>query len=197
MYKDLDPATWPEDMSPAEHSLIQKVFNPQEPECEVQGFREEEVDLKLSAKDTYNIMDADSSQIAVVEDVKAGKDLVVEGPPGTGKSQTIANTIAELLAQGKSVLFVSEKMAALQVVKSRLDNAGLGELCLEVHSHQTRKKAVLEELEKALKREAPPAISAERDLNELEKLKQELHRYAEFSGSLQGKSIQACTLFTV
>jgi superfamily I DNA and/or RNA helicase/very-short-patch-repair endonuclease len=187
MYKDMDPATWPEDMSPAEHPLIQKVFNPQEPDCEVQGFREEEVDLKLTAKDTYHIMDADSSQIAVVEDVKAGKDLVVEGPPGTGKSQTIANTIAELLAQGKSVLFVSEKMAALQVVKSRLDNAGLGELCLEVHSHQTRKKAVLEELEKALKREAPPAISAERDLNELEKLKQELNRYAEILREPAGK----------
>lgn len=187
MYKDLDPATWPEDMSPAEHPLIQKVFNPQEPECEVQGFREEEVDLKLTAKDTYHIMDADSSQIAVIEDVKAGKGLVVEGPPGTGKSQTIANTIAELLAQGKSVLFVSEKMAALQVVKSRLDNAGLGELCLEVHSHQTRKKAVLEELEKALNREAPPAISAERDLNELEKLKQELNGYAQTLREPAGK----------
>ncbi|KKH94251.1 hypothetical protein EO95_16190 [Methanosarcina sp. 1.H.T.1A.1] len=187
MYKDLDPATWPEDMSPAEHPLIQKVFNPEEPECEIQGFREEEVDLKLSAKDTYHIMDADSSQIAVVEDVKAGKDLVVEGPPGTGKSQTIANTIAELLAQGKSVLFVSEKMAALQVVKNRLDNAGLGELCLEVHSHQTRKKAVLEELEKALNRAAPPAISAERDINELEKLKQELNGYARTLGEPAGK----------
>lgn len=187
MYKDLDPATWPEDMPPAEHPLIQKVFNPKEPECEVQGFKEEEVDLKLSAKDTYHIMDADSSQIAVIEDVKAGKDLVVEGPPGTGKSQTIANTIAELLAQGKSVLFVSEKMAALQVVKSRLDNAGLGELCLEVHSHQTRKKAVLEELEKTLNREEPPAISAERDLNELEKLKQELDGYAETLREPAGK----------
>ena len=124
MYKDLDPATWPEDMSPAEHPLIQKIFNPQDSECEVSGFLEEEVDLKLSAKDTYLIMDADSSQIAVVEDIKAGKDLVVEGPPGTGKSQTIANTIAELIAHGKSVLFVSEKMAALQVVKGRLDTAG-------------------------------------------------------------------------
>ena len=178
MYKDLDPATWPEDMSPAEHPLIQKIFNPQDPEFEVTGFLEEEVDLKLSAKDTYHIMDADSSQIAVIEDVKAGKDLVVEGPPGTGKSQTIANTIAELMAQGKSVLFVSEKMAALQVVKSRLDAAGLGELCLEIHSNQTRKKAVLEELEKTLKRTAPVPISPDRDLNELEKLKKELNDYA-------------------
>ena len=178
MYKDLDPATWPEDMSPAEHPLVRKVFNPEDPECESSGFLEEEVDLKLSAKDTYHIMDADSSQIAVIEDVKAGKDLVVEGPPGTGKSQTIANTIAELMAQGKSVLFVSEKMAALQVVKSRLDAAGLGELCLEIHSNQTRKKAVLEELEKTLNRTAPAPISPDRDINELEKLKKELDEYA-------------------
>jgi superfamily I DNA and/or RNA helicase/very-short-patch-repair endonuclease len=187
MYKDLDPATWPEDMSPAEHPLIQKIFNPQDPECEFSGFQEEEVDLKLSAKDTYLIMDADSSQIAVIEDVKAGKDLVVEGPPGTGKSQTIANTIAELIAHGKSVLFVSEKMAALQVVKGRLDAAGLGELCLEIHSNQTRKKAVLEELEKTLNREAPATISPDRDINELENLKHELNEYALSLGEPAGK----------
>ncbi|AKJ38056.1 DUF3320 domain-containing protein [Methanosarcina barkeri] len=187
MYKDLDPATWPEDMSPADHPLIQEVFNPEDPESEVSGFLEEEVDLKLPAKDTYQIMDADSSQIAVIEDVKAGKNLVVEGPPGTGKSQTIANTIAELMAQGKSVLFVSEKMAALQVVKSRLDSAGLGELCLEIHSNQTRKKAVLEELEKTLNREAPASISPDRDINELEKLKHELNQYALSLGEPAGK----------
>lgn len=187
MYKDLDPATWPEDMSPANHPLIQKVFNPEDPKCEISGFLEEEVDLKLSVKDTYQIMDADSSQIAVIEDVKAGKDLVVEGPPGTGKSQTIANTIAELIAQGKSVLFVSEKMAALQVVKSRLDSAGLGELCLEIHSNQTRKKAVLEELEKTLNREAPAPVRPDRDINELEKLKHELNQYALSLGEPAGK----------
>jgi len=187
MYKDLDPATWPEDMSPADHPLIRKVFNPEDPPCEVPGFLEEEVDLKLSAKDAYQIMDADSSQIAVIEDVKAGKNLVVEGPPGTGKSQTIANTIAELMAQGKSVLFVSEKMAALQVVKSRLDSAGLGELCLEIHSNQTRKKAVLEELEKTLNREAPAPIRPDRDIDELEKLKHELNQYALSLGEPAGK----------
>lgn len=187
MYKDLDPATWPEDMSPVDHPLIQEVFNPEDPESEVSGFLEEEVDLKLPAKDTYQIMDADSSQIAVIEDVKAGKNLVVEGPPGTGKSQTIANTIAELMAQGKSVLFVSEKMAALQVVKSRLDSAGLGELCLEIHSNQTRKKAVLEELEKTLNREAPAPIRPDRNINELEKLKHELNQYALSLGEPAGK----------
>ena len=57
--------------------------------------------------------------------MKAGHNLVVEGPPGTGKSQTIVNLIAELIAEGKTVLFVSEKMAALEVVKRRLDSVGL------------------------------------------------------------------------
>ncbi len=187
MYKDLDPATWPEDASPSEQPLIQKIFNPEEPEPLDSGFREEEVDLKLTAKDTYHIMDADSSQIAVIEDIKAGRNLVVEGPPGTGKSQTIANTIAELIAQGRSVLFVSEKMAALQVVKSRLDAAGLGELCLEVHSNKTRKKAVLEELEKTLSRAAPDSTSPERELAELEKLKKELNTYVFSLGNPAGK----------
>ncbi len=144
MYKDLDPAAWPENLSPANHPLIEQIFNPTSDPRNQQSFSENDVDLRLSAKDTYHIMDADSSQIAVIEDVKAGKNLVVEGPPGTGKSQTITNIIAELLVQGKSVLFVSEKMAALQVVKSRIDNAGLGDLCLEIHSHKAKKKEVID-----------------------------------------------------
>jgi len=78
-------------------------------------------------------------------------------------------------------------MAALQVVKSRLDSAGLGELCLEIHSNQTRKKAVLEELEKTLNREAPAPIRSDRDLNELEKLKHELNQYALSLGEPVGK----------
>ncbi|MCD8509730.1 MAG: hypothetical protein LRY73_07545 [Bacillus sp. (in: Bacteria)] len=66
--------------------------------------------------------------------------MVIQGPPGTGKSQTITNLIAEALGHGKKVLFVSEKMAALEVVKRRLDTVGLGEACLELHSHKTNKK---------------------------------------------------------
>ena len=71
-------------------------------------------------KDLYHIMDADPHQIAVLEDIKSGANLVVEGPPGTGKSQTIANAIAELLGAGKSILFVSEKMAAFRGGKSEI-----------------------------------------------------------------------------
>ena len=75
-----------------------------------------------------------------------GTNLVIQGPPGTGKSQTIANVVAAAVADGKTVLFVAEKMAALDVVKRRLDNIGLGDMCLELHSNKARKREVLQEL---------------------------------------------------
>lgn len=65
---------------------------------------------------------------------------MIQGPPGTGKSQTIANVIASAVADGKTVLFVAEKMAALEVVKRRLDNAGVGDACLELHSNKANKR---------------------------------------------------------
>jgi KaiC/GvpD/RAD55 family RecA-like ATPase len=77
------------------------------------------------------------------------KNLVIEGPPGTGKSQTITNLIAACLADGKKVLFVAEKLAALEVVKNRLSLAGLDPFVLELHSNKTNKKRVLEEIEVA------------------------------------------------
>ncbi len=73
-----------------------------------------------------HIVDCDSSQTLAVHDARRGASLVIQGPPGTGKSQTIANVIASAVADGKTVLFVAEKMAALDVVKRRLDHAGVG-----------------------------------------------------------------------
>jgi DNA polymerase III delta prime subunit/very-short-patch-repair endonuclease len=95
--------------------------------------KESEIDDKIDWHNSRYILDADPSQIVAIEEVKAGKNLVIQGPPGTGKSQTIANLISELLGQNKSVLFVSEKEAALDVVKRRLDSAGLGNFCLALH----------------------------------------------------------------
>ena len=97
-----------------------------------------------------HILDADSSQHEAIEAVKRGAHLVMDGPPGTGKSQTIANMIAEALAAGKTVLFVSEKTAALEVVKKRLDRCGLGDFCLELHSHKANKREVVTELGRCL-----------------------------------------------
>lgn len=84
------------------------------------------------------VLPADSSQLEALTHARAGNHLLVHGPPGTGKSQTIANVIADALGQGKTVLFVSAKMAALDVVFNRLSNLGMGRFCLEAHSVQGR-----------------------------------------------------------
>lgn len=92
------------------------------------------------------VTDADASQFSAVIDATTGKNLVIQGPPGTGKSQAITNIIANALWQGKTVLFVSEKMAALKVVEDRLDQFGLGLYCLEIHSAKASKTAVLKSI---------------------------------------------------
>ena len=102
---------------------------------------------------------------------------MVEGPPGTGKSQTIVNLIAELIAAGKSVLFVSEKMAALEVVKSRLDSVNLGDFCLELHSHKSNKKEVLKDLERTLLNTTPKVLIEDEKFQELDKIRTELNDY--------------------
>ena len=109
-----------------------------------------ELDNIVHPHGTYQILDADSSQQQAIQVVKAGNNLIIEGPPGTGKSQTISNMIAELLAQNKKVLFVSQKIAALEVVKNRLAANGLAPFCLELHSNKTNRKTVLTELAKTL-----------------------------------------------
>ncbi|WP_026939012.1 DUF3320 domain-containing protein [Holophaga foetida] len=98
------------------------------------------------------VVDADSTQLSAVASALEGRSFVIQGPPGTGKSQTIANIIACALANSRSVLFVSEKRAALEVVHSRLRQAGLEDFCLELHSNKANRKEVMESLQKALER---------------------------------------------
>jgi hypothetical protein len=100
--------------------------------------------------DTFQVVDADSSQQDAVLLSKKGVSFVLQGPPGTGKSQTITNIIAEAIADGKKVLFVSEKMAALEVVRKRLGQSGLEDFCLTLHSHKANKKDILAQLGKTL-----------------------------------------------
>lgn len=98
----------------------------------------------------FQVLSADSSQQKAIQMSKAGASFVMQGPPGTGKSQTITNIIAEALADGKRVLFVSEKAAALQVVMRRLQETHLDDFCLSLHSHKANKKDILEQLRKCL-----------------------------------------------
>lgn len=173
MYKDLEPKIWTID----NHPLLGLILGETLETSDENGFKPEEVDLKLSSQSVYHVMDADSSQIAVIEDIKKGKNLVVEGPPGTGKSQTITNIIAELLVSGKKVLFVSEKMAALEVVKDRLDRVGLGDFCLELHSRKSNKREVLQELERTVYAQSLQGVTETDTLARLDGLKTDLNGY--------------------
>ena len=177
MYNDLNPEAWPDNVDLTKNELIQAIFNPSKNTQE--AFREEDIDSRLEYANMYQVLDADSSQIAAIEDVKAGRNLVVEGPPGTGKSQTIVNLIAELLAEGKSVLFVSEKMAALDVVKDRLTGVGLGKFILELHSHKTRRKKFLKDLEKATNVRSQEPLNIDQTIRKLETLRRQLDDYSQ------------------
>jgi hypothetical protein len=135
---------------------------------------------------------ADSSQMTAISAALQDKSFVLHGPPGTGKSQTITNLIAASLAHGKTVLFVAEKMAALNVVQKRLEQIGLGPFCLELHSNKSTKKAVLEQLRRTLeavrttspedwKRQAERLAATRKELNGYVK---SLHKPYSFGASL-------------
>jgi very-short-patch-repair endonuclease len=125
-----------------------------------EGFpRPERLDATVSAAQLFTPLPADSSQLAAVVASAGRHSFVLDGPPGTGKSQTIANMIAHNLALGRRVLFVAEKRAALDVVYRRLAEQGLGEFCLELHSNKASKVEVLKQLDRAW--DVRDALSAE------------------------------------
>ena len=166
MYLDLDEDAW-DGNKLSEHPVVAALLG--------DGFREppssinesERLDEQEPPDAVTLVMDADSSQMTAALDVIAGRNLVVEGPPGTGKSQTIANVMADAVQRGKKVLFVSEKMAALEVVKRRLESNGLGDVALELHSNKARKKDVLRELERTLNLGFPAASPDDRTVQDL------------------------------
>ena len=162
MYKDLDLDVWTNEKGELDNDVLKKLF--------VTNFDDKLTDNNnlerdLTPSKIYNVVDADSSQAKVIYEILQGKNMVIQGPPGTGKSQTITNIIASNLVKGKSVLFVSEKKAALEVVKRRLENIGLGDLVLELHSEKTNKKDVLRSIEQTLSLGEPK----DEEDNELEK----------------------------
>ncbi|MFN0092216.1 MAG: DUF3320 domain-containing protein [Acidimicrobiales bacterium] len=111
---------------------------------------EEELDERHPPEELAAVLDADVTQRQCLLAAREGRSFVMDGPPGTGKSQTIANFLAQLMADGKTVLFVSEKAAALDVVRNRLAAAHLDPFVLELHSHNASRKAVATALGKAL-----------------------------------------------
>lgn len=181
MYLDLDPAKWPGEEGIADAAHILDIFagNHSGGDSLASEF---DIDGDKKIQHIAQVMDADSSQHSAIIDVLNGKNLVIEGPPGTGKSQTITNLIAACLEQGKTVLFVAEKLAALQVVRKRLDSVGLGDFCLELHSHKTQKKVMIADLKKRLELNTDAyrsaANTAETRLQELNQKKAKLIEYS-------------------
>ncbi len=154
LYLDLDPERWPTYAPISENPLVRAILGGPEG---ADGVEEDVVSWNADSDESPEAFEArdlelevvdraDSSQCEALEVALSGRNLVVQGPPGTGKSQTITNLVAAALARGKTVLFVAEKLAALEVVRRRMRELGLGDFCLELHSHKTRKTEVLEDV---------------------------------------------------
>ncbi len=144
-----------------------------------EDIRAHELDDRFHPREVLCPRSADSSQLAAVMAAADGHDFVLEGPPGTGKSQTITNIIAHCLAVGKRVLFVAEKRAALDVVHRRLREDGLEPFCLELHSNKTGKADVLGQFDRSLKfAEESDATDWEQRTNEIERLRSVLNSYS-------------------
>ncbi|MEV6209593.1 DUF4011 domain-containing protein [Kitasatospora sp. NPDC051914] len=139
----------------------------------------DQIDQKQPPENAPLVLDADSSQRQCVAAALDGRSFVMDGPPGTGKSQTITNMIAGLLEKGRSVLFVSEKAAALDVVRNRLEQVGLDDYVLALHSNTANRKLVAQELGRALNASRRSFPAARRDeLLTAKELRRELSGYA-------------------
>lgn len=166
----------------ADHPLVHLVALGSEAGAEDFHFEtssDDRLDVDAPSEDLVSIRDADSTQRKCIVAARNGKSFIINGPPGTGKSQTIANIIAELMHAGKTVLFVSEKAAALEVVANRLKDANLDEFVLELHSHKATRKEVAIELGRSLDT-LPVSQSKFREIDRthLRNLRQELNDYA-------------------
>lgn len=179
MYMDLDPKSWPQGRLPSQCPLLCRLLK--------NGFEDSEVLVKEASKHDFLqspeklslVKDADSSQLESIIAVQNGADLIIQGPPGTGKSQTITNIIADSLGRGKKILFVAQKLAALEVVKKRLDESHLGDAVLELHSHKSTKKSVLASLAQAMDQGKPNIPDRSQEYAQLAECKTSLTEYVD------------------
>lgn len=139
-------------------------------------------------------MSADSSQLKAVADAVGGRTFVLEGPPGTGKSQTITNLLAHAMASGQRVLFVAEKRAALDVVKKRLESVGLGDLALDIHDKSAKPAAVRAQIKQALELH----VTHDPDLlhSKLQTVKSNRHKLATYARELHAANAAGLSLYS-
>ncbi|TWU46504.1 DUF4011 domain-containing protein [Rubripirellula reticaptiva] len=184
MYADIDPANWDLTVGSESATIIEQLI------CGGDGTNGDreideatlyapdyDVDRNSTAADLILSLDADSSQQSALVDIRSGRNLVIEGPPGTGKSQTITNAIADAIGAGKTVLFVAEKLAALQVVHDRMTALGLDDFCLELHSDAASPRQVFESLRDRMGAEYPSPKELDGTRESLAGLRDRLNHY--------------------
>lgn len=139
MYLDLDPEAWGDKMQ--NHPILQELYS-------ISSGNEPQIfSDNLELQKTYRVFADDLSHIEAIEAVKSGKNLLIDGGPGTGKSQTIVGMITELMGAGKKVLFVSDKQAAIDVVYRRLDKElNLGNFCFVLHNDKLKKGDIFNDI---------------------------------------------------
>lgn len=179
LHVDLDVRNWPDNNHPCDNDTIGALLDSGFDEPEDAISEEAQLDPIRPAHEVCEVYDADGSQTLAILEAGSGRSMVIEGPPGTGKSQTITNLIAEYVGAGKKVLFVAEKAAALDVVFRRLREAHLGDACLELHSNKANKREFYSELKRTVSLAAPKTANAESDLKRLDAARMRLNSYAE------------------
>jgi len=181
MYLDLDPEKWEGSKSFKNHPLLRAVVEGTQIKDTPTFFgKDYDIDDYATAQKISLVKDADSSQHSALCDIAEGKSLVIEGPPGTGKSQTITNAIADALSDGKTVLFVAEKLAALEVVRNSLEKVGLGAFCLELHSEAANPREVFADLGRRLGSQFPSShdVKSIHERAEVQKKKMQSYLHA-------------------
>ena len=184
LYQDLDITKWLGEGLQS-HPLITQLFSERQE-------KENVVDIELDREPELDfiapiVVGADSSQHSAIVDALKGKNMVIEGPPGTGKSQTIVNLISALLFNNKKVLFVAEKAAALSVVKDRMTDIGLAYFCLDLQNKaRSNKQQVIKDLQIRLDATFPAPRAIEQKRNELNSLRKEL---ADYTNSINSEYI--------
>ncbi len=175
MYKDLEDNL----KSFASHPIIQQLIL--RSGSAVRSLPEEiryaKLDQVIAPESSAQVTNADASQLRAILAVSQKHNLVIEGPPGTGKSQTITNLIAQALSENKKILFVAEKIAALEVVYNRLVDAGLGEFCLELHATKVHKRAVMQQIATALDASLQDSAASRTASQRIGTVRQELTSY--------------------
>lgn len=180
MYVDLGGEAWPTDRKPWMDSDLVSMLGERFPEAISPVQSDSFIDDHRPVEDSHEVYNADSSQTLAMIRAASGISMIIEGPPGTGKSQTITNIIAEAVAAKKTVLFVAAKRAALEVVKRRLAEVELGDMCLDLHDKLTNRREFYAEIKRTanLHLHVPAQDERVRRLTELR------HRLNNYSGAV-------------